>query len=96
MPRVIDVWGETGACERIEDWNLDLQDAILAQSGMKGESMTAEILDGRAMAKEVRQEILAEVAEFQEEHGFAPTIAVVRAGQRSGLGQLWQDDQAFF
>ncbi len=79
-PRVIAVWGETGACERIEDWNLDLQDAILAQSGMKGESMTAQILDGREMAKEVRKEIMAEVAVFQEAYGFAPAIAVVRVG----------------
>ena len=79
-PRAIAVWGETGVAERVEDWNLDLQDALLAQSGMKGESMTAEILDGRAMAKEVRQEILAEVEAFKEKHGFVPTIAVVRAG----------------
>jgi methylenetetrahydrofolate dehydrogenase (NADP+)/methenyltetrahydrofolate cyclohydrolase len=79
-PRVAAVWGETGANERIEDWNLDLQDALLTQSGMKGESMTAEILDGRAMAKEVRQEILAEVEAFKEKHGFVPTIAVVRVG----------------
>ena len=78
--RVIAMWGETGAAERIEDWNLDLQDAILAHSKTKGESMTAEILDGRAMAKVVRQEILAKVATFQEEYGFSPTIAVVRAG----------------
>lgn len=79
-PRVTAVWGETGACERIEDWNLDLQDAILARAGMKGESMTAEILDGRAMAKVVRQEILAEVEAFEDEYGFAPAIAVVRVG----------------
>jgi methylenetetrahydrofolate dehydrogenase (NADP+)/methenyltetrahydrofolate cyclohydrolase len=43
--------------------------------------MTAEILDGRAVAKELRQEIVAGVAAFQAEHGFAPTIAVVRAGE---------------
>ncbi len=34
--------------------------------------MTAQILDGRAMAKEVRQEIIAEVAEFKEQYGFVP------------------------
>jgi methylenetetrahydrofolate dehydrogenase (NADP+)/methenyltetrahydrofolate cyclohydrolase len=43
--------------------------------------MTAEILDGRAVAKEIRQEIVAGVAAFQAEHGFAPSIAVVRAGE---------------
>ncbi|MGD9049652.1 MAG: bifunctional 5,10-methylenetetrahydrofolate dehydrogenase/5,10-methenyltetrahydrofolate cyclohydrolase [Anaerolineae bacterium] len=42
--------------------------------------MSAQILDGRAMAKEVRQEIIAEVEEFKAQHGFVPTIAVVRAG----------------
>ena len=42
--------------------------------------MTAQILDGRAMAKEVRQEIVAEVADFEQAYGFVPTIAVVRAG----------------
>ena len=43
--------------------------------------MTAEILDGRAVAKVIRQEIVAGVAAFQTEHSFAPTIAVVRAGE---------------
>ena len=43
--------------------------------------MTATILDGRALAKTIREEIVAEVAEFKEKHGFAPTIAVVRAGE---------------
>jgi methylenetetrahydrofolate dehydrogenase (NADP+)/methenyltetrahydrofolate cyclohydrolase len=43
--------------------------------------MTAELLDGRAIAKTIRSEIVDEVASFQEQHGFAPTIAVVRAGE---------------
>ena len=43
--------------------------------------MTAKILDGRALAKTIREEIAAEVTEFKEEHGFAPTIAVVRVGE---------------
>ena len=42
--------------------------------------MSAKILDGRAMAKEVRKEVVAEVADFKAKHGFAPTIAVVRVG----------------
>jgi methylenetetrahydrofolate dehydrogenase (NADP+)/methenyltetrahydrofolate cyclohydrolase len=79
--RVTGVWGERGAAERVEDWHLMLQDAALAWQKMKGEvKMTAEILDGRAMSKEVRQEIIAEVVDFKAQHGFAPTIAVVRAG----------------
>jgi methylenetetrahydrofolate dehydrogenase (NADP+)/methenyltetrahydrofolate cyclohydrolase len=43
--------------------------------------VTAIILDGRAMAKGVQKEIAEEVAAFQSEHGFAPTIAVVRVGE---------------
>ncbi|MEJ2207615.1 MAG: bifunctional 5,10-methylenetetrahydrofolate dehydrogenase/5,10-methenyltetrahydrofolate cyclohydrolase [Anaerolineae bacterium] len=42
--------------------------------------MTAQILDGRAMSKEVRAEVIAGVSRFEQEYGFAPTIAVVRAG----------------
>lgn len=79
--RVLNVWGERGTAERIEDWHLILQDALQTWRKMKGEAtMTAEILDGRAMAKEVRQEIIADVVEFKAQYGFAPTIAVVRAG----------------
>jgi methylenetetrahydrofolate dehydrogenase (NADP+)/methenyltetrahydrofolate cyclohydrolase len=43
--------------------------------------MTAEILDGRAVAKVIEQEIVAGVAALQAEHGFTPTIAVVRVGE---------------
>lgn len=43
--------------------------------------MSATILDGRALAKTMRGEINQEVAQFKEEYGFAPTIAVVRAGE---------------
>jgi len=43
--------------------------------------MTAMILDGRALAKTIAAEIADEVAEFDQEHGFAPTIAVVRVGE---------------
>lgn len=42
--------------------------------------MTAELLDGRAIAKTIHQEIVADVAAFQAQRGFAPAIAVVRAG----------------
>jgi len=43
--------------------------------------MTATILSGRDLAKTVQEEINAEVAAFKEKHGFAPTIAVLRAGE---------------
>ena len=79
--RVLDAWGKQGTAERVEDWHLLLQDAMIISGNMKGEeTMSAQILDGRAMAKEVRQEIIAEVEEFKAQHGFVPTIAVVRAG----------------
>jgi len=43
--------------------------------------MSATILDGRALAKEIRQEVAEQVTEFKQEHGFAPAIAVVRVGE---------------
>ena len=43
--------------------------------------MTATILDGRAMAKTIRQEISAQVKELGETHGIVPAIAVIRAGE---------------
>jgi methylenetetrahydrofolate dehydrogenase (NADP+)/methenyltetrahydrofolate cyclohydrolase len=46
--------------------------------------MTATILDGRATAKTMRAEINAAVAEFKENTGVTPTIAVVRAGEDPG------------
>jgi methylenetetrahydrofolate dehydrogenase (NADP+)/methenyltetrahydrofolate cyclohydrolase len=79
--RVLDTWGKQGTAERVEDWHLILQDAMITSGNTKGEeTMSAQILDGRAMAKEVRQEIIAEVEEFKAQHDFVPTIAVVRAG----------------
>jgi methylenetetrahydrofolate dehydrogenase (NADP+)/methenyltetrahydrofolate cyclohydrolase len=79
--RVLEVWGQQGAAERVEDWHLIMQDPAYTWQQAKGDNaMTAQILDGRAMAKEVRQEIVAEVADFKEQHGFVPTIAVVRVG----------------
>jgi len=43
--------------------------------------MTAQILDGRALAKKMREELNAEVTAFKEETGVVPTIAVVRVGE---------------
>lgn len=42
--------------------------------------MTAAILDGRELAKQMRDEIDREVQAFVQAHGFVPTLAVVRAG----------------
>jgi methylenetetrahydrofolate dehydrogenase (NADP+)/methenyltetrahydrofolate cyclohydrolase len=46
--------------------------------------MTATILDGRATAKTMREEINEAVTEFKEKTGITPTIAVVRAGEDPG------------
>lgn len=43
--------------------------------------MSATILDGRAMAKEMRAEIEQEVQGFIASRGFTPALAVVRAGE---------------
>ena len=42
--------------------------------------MTARVIDGKAIAKEIRQEIKDEVARFVSERGFAPGLAVVLVG----------------
>ena len=42
--------------------------------------MTAQTLDGRAMAKMMSGEVASQVAQFQQEHGWAPGIAVVQVG----------------
>jgi len=42
--------------------------------------MTAQILDGQALAKTMTGEITAQVTKFQEAHGWVPGIAVVQVG----------------
>ena len=43
--------------------------------------MAAEILNGRALAKTMRQELTAATGQFEGEHGWAPGIAVVQVGE---------------
>ena len=43
--------------------------------------MTATILDGRSLAKNIRAEIKTAVAVFEAERGWVPSIAVVRVGE---------------
>ena len=43
--------------------------------------MTAQILDGRVLAKTMTAEIAQEVERFQNERGWAPGIAVVQVGE---------------
>lgn len=46
--------------------------------------MAAVVIDGKAIAKEVGEEIRQSVSEFTERRGVTPTIAVVRAGEDPG------------
>lgn len=69
--------GEEMVATYADEWRQLLKEHL----GPEEEQLTARILDGRAMAEEVREEVVEEVAEFEERHGFAPTIAVVRAGE---------------
>ena len=45
---------------------------------MKESAMTATILDGRALAKTLREELRAEIQEFTTSTGATPTLAVVQ------------------
>jgi methylenetetrahydrofolate dehydrogenase (NADP+)/methenyltetrahydrofolate cyclohydrolase len=42
--------------------------------------MAASIIDGRAVAKEVRAEVVGEVEEFKKAHGYPPGLAVIIVG----------------
>lgn len=76
--RVVNTWGDEVAAIEVDEWVGILRSHLDSQ---EAEDESARILDGRAMAKEVREEIVADVAEFETRHGYVPTIAVVRAGQ---------------
>src|SRR4051812_23757240 len=43
--------------------------------------MSAQLLDGNALAKSVKAQIKEEVAAFATEHGIAPTLAVIQIGE---------------
>src|SRR5688572_22400881 len=43
--------------------------------------MTAQIIDGKALAAKVRDSLKADVAAVQQKRGFPPGIAVVRVGE---------------
>ena len=43
--------------------------------------MTATILDGKALAKEIQSELTEEVAEFIQNNGIVPTLAAVLVGE---------------
>jgi methylenetetrahydrofolate dehydrogenase (NADP+)/methenyltetrahydrofolate cyclohydrolase len=76
--QVMGAWGEEALADLVQAWIGRLGPA--AGSEDEEEAVTARILDGRAMAKDVRQEVIDDAMAFEAEYGFAPTIAVVRAG----------------
>ncbi len=76
--RILDAWGEEIVANYVDEWTGLLSEELRSA---EGEAASARILDGRAMAEEVRAEIVEEVAAFEEKYGTVPTIAVVRAGE---------------
>ena len=50
------------------------------ESGTGQRILAAKILDGRALAAEIRAEVAAGVAEMQEKHGVTPGLAALLAG----------------
>lgn len=58
--------------------------------------MSARVLDGRALAAALREEIAAEVAVFRREFGWGPTLAIVRVGNDpASISYARQIDRAF-
>ena len=43
--------------------------------------MTAQLIDGKAIAAQIYEEIQAEVAELKEKHGITPGLATVLVGE---------------
>lgn len=58
--------------------------------------MTARILDGRAIAAAMRDEIAGEVAAFRHEFGHGPCLAIVRLGNDpASISYARQIDKSF-
>ena len=54
---------------------------ILGLSHFGDQRVTATILDGKALAKEIQSELTEEVAEFIQNNGIVPTLAAVLLGE---------------
>ncbi|KAK4536644.1 hypothetical protein CDCA_CDCA09G2669 [Cyanidium caldarium] len=48
-----------------------------------GEQPSAKVIDGKRIAKTVREEVAVEVRELKEKHGVTPGLAVIMVGTRS-------------
>ena len=58
--------------------------------------MTARILDGRALAATLRDEIVAEVTAFRHQFGYGPALAIVRVGNDpASISYARQIDRSF-
>ncbi len=58
--------------------------------------MTAQLLDGRAVAATLREEIEGQVQAFRHEVGFGPALAIVRVGNEpASVSYARQIDKAF-
>lgn len=58
--------------------------------------MTARVLDGRALAATLREEIAVEVAAFRREFGHGPALAIVRVGNDpASISYARQIDKSF-
>ncbi len=58
--------------------------------------MTARILDGRALAAALREEIKEQIAGFRRDFGFGPVLAIVRVGNdAASISYARQIDRAF-
>ncbi len=58
--------------------------------------MTAEILDGRALAARLRGELAGQVAEFRRTMGYGPVLAIVRVGNDpASISYARQIDRSF-
>ena len=47
---------------------------------MQGDFVSAQILDGKALAQQIQKELAEQIVEFLEEDGLAPTLAAVLVG----------------
>ena len=80
--RARNVWDADAVEQNMKDWKLQytVHRARLVLQEEMGGVEPVKILDGRKMAKEMRQEVVESVEAFVAKYGFAPAIAVVRAG----------------
>ncbi len=58
--------------------------------------MTAVMMDGREVAREIRRRIASEVATFERQFGLVPTVAVVQLGQEPASARYVRQIQRSF